>query len=455
MFKLSELAAHCDGTLMGKGDGSFDPKRVKIDSRSFAEGDIFVAIKGENFDGHDFIKDVESKARLVLSSQKKEHYGTQFLLVPDTSKALGHMAQFVREKLNPTLIAITGSNGKSTSKEMMAAVLGGQTVLKNVGNFNNHIGLPLSLMHLTQTHRFAVLEMGMNHFGEIDYLARIARPNYGVITSIGHAHLEFLGGLEGVAKAKGELLAHVNYAAIPAGQATLDKIMSSEGCRFSVEDACRGKCDIFLDKIENQSNTTVHISFDYFSESLAINLPFRERHNISNFLAVYGIARKLGMSHLQIASKISEFTPLPGRNQMITLANQSIIIHDAYNANPDSMLQAFNNFMSLDCRGKRYLVLGEMLEQGDASIKLHQQLGESVAALDVEKVFVLCQSEYGESIAKGAELAKNKIVSCPDHETIAQRLLAKITADDMILIKGSRGNQLEKVVAMLRAGMGD
>lgn len=440
---------------------------VSIDSRTVSPTDIFVAIKGEIHDGHDFIKDAAQKGVkcfLVSKTDQEELRNNNeniqnvvFIRVNDTIKALGDMALFNRIRSKILVAAITGSNGKTTTRKMTAAVIGRHfSTLSSHGNFNNHIGLPLTLLNLKVEHRWAVLEMGANHPGEIAYLSGICRPDIGVITNVGPAHLEGFGSLDGVALAKGELLDHM----APAGVAVLnaeDERVAAMAARASGKVLFYGtskKADIRASNIVEQklgSSFTLELPDEHISIFLKIPGSFM----VLNALAAASVGYQIGLDAAEIKTALeNDFEPAKARMNILETEKGIHVIDDTYNANPDSMAGALKTLKSLRGRHRSVFVAGDMLELGEHAPVLHEKIGRIAADIRISKLYA-AGSQAGK-VAQGAlagGMSKEDIF-LGSKEEILYDLKKWLKRGDWVLVKGSRGMGMEQIVNGLKKETG-
>jgi UDP-N-acetylmuramoyl-tripeptide--D-alanyl-D-alanine ligase len=382
------------------------------------------------------------------------------LLVPvikvaDTLKALGDLAAAVRKKFAGPVIGITGTSGKTTCKEMLAAILEQSAPgLKSAGNFNNLIGVPLTLFGLQPEHRWAVVEMGMSDRGEIARLTEIAAPNIGLITNVGAGHLENFDGISGVARAKGELFINLSgdgVALVNADDDEVNRLPLANNVRkvlFGTQEAAEVRA----------REITVHnssVSFELVIHGAAkrVMLPLPGRHNVSNALAAAAAASVIGMELQEIASGLESFKPCPGRMELLELPGDIVVLEDSYNANPLSVHAALDTLRDLEAPGRRFAVLADMLELGPAAPELHQQIGRIVAErADWLLTYGALATGRGQG-AKEAGLSSDRIIVAKSHDEIATRLLEMLQAGDKVLIKGSRGMRMEKVTGALCTAM--
>ncbi|GJM16078.1 MAG: UDP-N-acetylmuramoyl-tripeptide--D-alanyl-D-alanine ligase [Thermodesulfobacteriota bacterium] len=424
---------------------------VSTDTRKITKDELFFALKGENFNGQDFIEEAfnnGASGAVVEDSQTQEVNGKVLIQVPSTLKALGDLASSWRMSFPDLKVAaITGSNGKTTTKEMTWSIVSlKHNTLKNTGNFNNLIGLPLTLFELNKDYSAAVVEVGMNDFGELKRLSEIARPNIGAITNIGHAHLEKLGGLDGVAKAKGELVENFkedNVFVVNLDDPRVRKISDNLNCQkvtFGVnsEDAMIRAQDI-------ESNDLSNMTFNMIisGERLPIKMKGIGLHNVLNSLCAAGIALSLGCDSAQIQEGLSNYTPTNMRLQVLDTPYGFKIINDAYNANPDSMRRAIDELARLKGAGQTLAVLGDMLELGEGSDREHYELGKYVSNEGVDNLI-----SFGTFSSKTLEGYGNsqRGLLAQTHEEAAKLLMELATPGDLVLVKGSRGSRMEQVI---------
>ncbi len=431
-------------------------KGVSIDSRTIREGELFVAIKGDRFDGHDFVPEVIKRGawgalveRTVLEDKFSVLGGLKNILpVEDTLTALQEMAYSHRRTFAVPVVGITGSNGKTTTKEMLAGILQQLgPVLKNEGNLNNHIGVPLTLLRLNAGHKAAVVEMGMSASGEIDTLARFIGPDVGVITNIGPAHLEFLKSMELVAQAKGELFNHLKSDGTAVLNAddrffeTLKKRFGGRVLSFGIEE----RADVRATDIRQEQNFT---DFTIRSDGSTVNVRLRAvgKHNVYNALAAAAAALAVGMSLDAVKYGLDAFLPAALRSELRQVQGRTVLV-DCYNANPASMDAALATLGSLRSGGRAIAVLGDMLELGQVSVDAHRTIGATVARLGVDLVITLgpLAKHVGEG-AIDAGMPKDRVLEAGSQIEAAVLLKKLSRPGDAVLIKGSRGMKMEKIL---------
>ncbi len=443
MMRLSEAAAMLDVPLAG---ADAEVLRVSTDSRTIQPGDLFVALRGEKFDGGAFAAQALQQGAAGVVLDRTQAPGIPGALrVGDTRLALGRLAAAWRARFRLPVVAITGSNGKTTVKEMLAAILrmeagSDAAVLNTEGNLNNDIGLPLMLLRLRETHQFAVFEMGMNHAGEIDYLTRLARPDVAVVNNALAAHIGFLGSLENIARAKGEIFAGLADAGIAVFNA--DSAYAGLWRELNVH---RHRLDFGLTPA-----AAIHGRYrpDGFGSMLTIALPNAElevelrvpgEHNVMNALAAAAAAFALDVSHRSIVAGLAGFSGIKGRLQRKAALHGSTFIDDTYNANPDSVRAALAVLARQP--GKKLLVLGDMGELGADAAAMHAQIGLAARAAGVDRLLALGELTKETAGAFGAGAM---------HFERIQELLAELenelAPDTTVLVKGSRFMQMERVV---------
>lgn len=452
---IKDILDATGGKVMKAGGLSFTG--ITTDTRKVAQGELFVALAGPRFDGHDFVGaaiEAGAAGAVVRKGFAAQGIGAGCIIeVPDTLRALQDIAAHVREMHAGTpVVGVTGTNGKTTTKEMLYAILNTRgPVLKNEGNLNNEIGLPLTLVKLAQEHWAAVLEMGMSAPGEIARLAEIARPGVGVITNIGPGHLESLGDIQAVARAKGELvdaLPEDGRAVLNMDDPQLAGLIEKNAERavtFGLSpDAMFSASDI------SETGTGIRFRMAIPSGSAEITLPAIGLHNVMNALAASAASWCLGMGIDEMKAGLAGFRPASMRMQLVEVAGVKII-NDAYNANPASMAAALNTLANFrDCR--KVAVLGEMLELGASSADSHYTVGRLAGAAGLS-LLVLVGSQASET-ARGAMesgMAEDEIVILPSSEDAAELLARKVMPGDCVLVKGSRGMRMELVVKRLGA----
>ena len=419
---------------------------VSIDSRNIEAGEAFWAIKGDRFDGHDFIQTALKAGALFAVAEKGFDYGTMpVVLVPDTLKALQKLANVHRNKFDIPVIVVTGSNGKTTLKEMLAHILqSDKNVLKTEGNLNNHIGCPLTLLRLKKEHQAAVVELGSNHPGEIEVLAKISEPTHAVISNIGEAHLEFFKNKEGVYKEKTSLFDNMGSGTtifINMNDPWLRKYEVKNGQRV-IRYAFNEKADTAAEdlKIDNEGRASFVLN-----GRTEIVLQVTGIHNAYNALAAAAVALDLGYDETAVKKALKTYRAFDKRMQRIEHKG-AVIINDCYNASPDSMLAAIDTVSRINTKGSVYLLLGDMFEMGEAALDAHKRIIEK--ALDVKTDGIFLLGEMMEKASLNFRADNLKILS--SNEDAAMLLKKILKPADLILIKGSRGMKMEEIIDLLK-----
>jgi len=424
---------------------------VSTDSRTLQSGDLFVALRGPNYDGHNYLRQaVESGASACLSEEVVGGLPVPVIQVEDTLKALGALAASIRSGFKGPVAAVTGTSGKTSTKEMLSSILTRCCPgLKTAGNFNNLIGLPLTLAGLEPEHRWMVLELGMNQPGEIRRLTRIARPNVALITNAGAGHLEELGSVIAVAQAKGEIfegLVRGGTAVLNADDPELMNLALPQGTR-RITYGVKRSADVMASNIRlgRQVDFSLHIG----QEVVETHIPLPGRHQVYNALAAAAVARVMRVKPARIAVGLQQVKMAAGRLEVRELDAGITVLDDSYNANPQSMAAALDALKHWPASGRRIAVLADMLELGDAAPHCHTELGASTAQVaDI----VLVYGQWSAEVAQGAQskgLDKAQIVHMQDHAEICAWLQRHIEPEDCLLVKGSRGMHMEKVVDFL------
>ena len=450
---IGEIVRATQGRLMNSG-GDFTVCGVSIDSREINPGDMFIAILGESFDGHDFIdKAIDKGAALVMTHMRLDGCSIPYILVKDTLKALQDVARYYRTKFQIPFVAITGSSGKTTTKDMIASVLSQKfKVLKTEGNFNNAIGLPLTLLKLQYSHEIAVLEMGMSSLGEIRLLSDIVRQDVGVISNVGITHIEKLGSRENILKAKLELFSYFDKNSIAVINGDNDMLCDFHSERYMViKYGLKESNDMFAYAIEEKGERGINFSVDLegIRSDFAVMLP--GIHNVYNALSAIAVARLFGMEAEDIGQGLKSFKPSKMRMEIINLDSGVKLISDVYNANPESMKAAINVLKTLKSNGRSICILGDMLELGVLSSDEHYKVGMYAATKGVD-VLVAAGSFSGDITRGGlaSGMNRNSVYAFSDIEEAAASLEGIIKPGDTVLIKGSRGMKMEYIVDYLR-----
>lgn len=434
---------------------------VSINSKDIGKNDLFIAIKGKNHDGHKFINDVIDKGikGVIIEEEKKDNFpinkwrknGISCIAVKNTIKALGALAHSQRIESGVKLIAITGSNGKTSTRTMTTAVLQQQFVTHSTsGNFNNEIGLPLTLLKLGYKHQWAVVELGMNAPGEIERLGKICKPDIGIITNIGSAHLEGLGSIENIAKAKAELFLSMDKN----GTAIVnDKMPLLENFTKDI----RPKLLLFGDTKEasakassvKSDNGCISFTIEINNTSTPVILKTPGVFMVSNALAAASAGTIAGITMGNIKKGLESFSPVKGRMNIIKSPKGFFIIDDSYNANPDSMIAAIQTLKKLKGKSRSFFVAGDMLELGENTDILHQKIGEFSAKSGIGELCITGKNAHDVSTGALNYGMKPEYIFTGTKKEIIDRLTKKLKKDDWILVKGSRSMAMEEIVAKL------
>jgi UDP-N-acetylmuramoyl-tripeptide--D-alanyl-D-alanine ligase len=428
---------------------------VSTDSRKVGDGELFIALKGANFDGHAFVAGAFGKgavAAIVDASFRWDSVSDKpLLVVEDTTRALGELAHLHRMKSRIPFIAIGGSNGKTTTKDMVSSVLAASyNVLSTQGNLNNHIGVPQTLLQLQKKHDVAVIEIGTNHPGEVDYLCRLLAPTHGLITNIGREHLEFFGSVEGVAAEEGILFEHLRRREKSVTFVNADDQLvrsKAKGMRRQVSYGVHAKSVDISGKIIG-IDETARTSFEYRRKRPAardtIRLRIPGEHNTMNALAAVAIGLTFKVPARRIRKALELFHPTAKRMEVLNYKG-ALIYNDTYNANPDSMVSALRTLASATVSGKRIAVLGDMRELGERAAEEHARVGREVAQLGIDYLLT-----YGRLARSIHEAANTEYALHYDQKNILAEYLAELIAPgDAVLVKGSRGMKMEDIVTFL------
>ncbi len=426
---------------------------ISIDSRTLKSGELFVAIRGDTYDGHLFIEESVNKGAVAVVADKKHTVSDDikkkavFLEVSDTLSALQQIAVKYRTLFDMPVIAVTGSNGKTTTKEMIAEILSVKyKTAKSQGNYNNHIGVPLSILQWDKSSEAAVMELGTNHFGEIEKLCSILKPTHGVITNIGKAHLEFFGSLEGVTKAKKELIEFLR----PDGHAYLN---GDDPYLYPLRNICEktvlfgfsNRCEVRGQNSRIDSEGYPSMSFE--DNTLKLLIP--GMHNLSNALASIAVARSMKIKENNIFKVLRNYQPIEKRMNIIYIGGIKVI-NDSYNANPSSVLESLKTLKIMAGRnGRSIAVIGDMMELGTHSKAEHRNIGEKALKIGIDALF--CYGKMGEYIYEGAlHLGMKNIYYYYKKPRLLEDLENFLKKDDVVLVKGSRVMKMEEIIEGLK-----
>jgi UDP-N-acetylmuramoyl-tripeptide--D-alanyl-D-alanine ligase len=449
---ISEIAKFA-GASVSSGDGSVVIDKIRTDSRTLKRGELFVALRGENFDGHNFVEAVAKAgaAGAIVELNWKGEFPKTFALIraEDTLQAYQELAANYRRSLSLKVVAITGSNGKTSTKDFAAAVLARRfRVTKTEGNFNNHVGLPRTILEATSRDEVAVWEIGMNHPGEVAALARLAMPDVGIITNIGVAHIEFMGSREAIAAEKGALVEAVDAQGTVILNAD-DLFTNSIAARTRAKVLLAGTTAGTIRASEiSQSESGTDFTILEGAHRCRAQLPVPGLHMVQNALLAVAGGRVFGLSLEDCAAGLIA-APLTKARLQIKEIQGVHFLDDSYNANPDSMKAALHTLVELDVEGKRIAVLGEMRELGSESEHGHREVGETAAALKVDHLITI--GNVAAEIAEAAEQAGLEKSVAVRSTSEAAELLSEIAAPgDLVLIKGSRAARTEEVIEQFR-----
>jgi UDP-N-acetylmuramoyl-tripeptide--D-alanyl-D-alanine ligase len=450
-LSLTEIIESTQGTLINKTAHIQRIKGFSTDSRTLKKGDVFIALKGPSFDGHKFINTVIQRgAAAIIVSQRPKNISRNVPLikVPDTLKALGQIAAYYRSKIHIPIIAVTGSNGKTTTKEMIYHILSGkQTGIRSEKSFNNFIGVPLTLLAIRPHHQFAVLELGTNHRGEIDYLARMVRPDIGIITNVSATHLSGLGSISGVAREKRSLFKHLN--AHGTALFNLDNPWLKETPQYAeykiVTFGTSPKARFY-----GTGFRTNHKSITFtVNNKLICRLPITGRWNMDNALTALAAASAAGTQLSDSIKRLNTFQ-LPSMRMEQQCVRGARFINDAYNANPLSVTLALDEINQRPSSNRKIMVLGDMGELGTTSSRLHAELGDKIKSTGIN-VLITVGQEVKATITRIKQLKAPQTLFHFDSSVEAGDFLKTyIRKGDLVLLKGSRALELEKIITQVK-----
>ena len=448
---LREITAACGGTYFGDPESTAkEVSSVVIDSRKVTQDSLFVAIRGARVDGHTFIpQTIEAGALCALSEEPLGDITFPYILVDSCTQALKDLAEHYRKSLDIKVVGISGSVGKTSTKEMIATVLSQKyNVLKTEGNFNNEIGVPLTIFNLREEHEIAVLEMGINHFGEMTRLAKMARPDICVITNIGVAHMELLGSRDGILKAKTEMFQYMNPDGTIIFNGDDDKLItySPENGITPIYFGLGENSSYRAEQIANNGLRGTNATFVTPKSRFSAHISIPGEHMVHNALAGIAVGYALGMSDAEIKAGIEALKPLAGRNHLIE-TNTYTIIDDCYNANPISMKASIDVLSKADTR--TVAILGDMGELGAKEKEMHYDVGQHTATAGIH--VLICIGTLSEELARGAkETGCNiQIYHYPDQEHFFSEMSSILEKNDTILVKASHAMAFEKIVKKL------
>jgi UDP-N-acetylmuramoyl-tripeptide--D-alanyl-D-alanine ligase len=457
---IADIAGAMGGRLLS-GDGAAAVSGISIDTRTIAPGDLYVAIRGERFDGHDYVEAaLAARAAGAVISRPMGHLpsaavsGRALIVVPDTTGALQRLARWVRRRSGARVVAVTGSAGKTTTKEVTAAFLGlRHRVMRSSGNLNNHIGLPLSLLELRHGADVAVVELGMNHAGEISRLVAIAEPDVRVWTNVAEVHLEFFASIEAIADAKAEILQGATGKTALVANAEDPRVMA-RAAGFAGTLVTFGTVEgatVRATEVESLGIDGMAARVDTGGETVRIRVPFLGRANLQNVLAGIAVARLFNIPLDAVAGRAASLTPAGHRGEVLRLTGGVTIVDDSYNSNPRALEGALAVVAGEQRFTRRAAVLGEMLELGEPSVALHEACGR-VAAVSGLSLLVTVGGAPARAMARAAVEVGMPVaqVRHVDGSVEAADLAAReVRIGDLVLVKGSRGVATERVVERL------
>ena len=418
---------------------------VNTDTRTVAAGELFVALRGERFDAHDFVADAVAKgaAALVVSDARvAASLGVPVFVVSDTTVALGMLGRYRRRAWAKPVVAVAGSNGKTSTKELTSAALGSRlTVYATRGNLNNHVGVPLTLLGIPDEADVAVVEIGTNHPGEVATLRALVEPDVAILTSVGEEHLEGLGDLDGVLREESAVFSGASVAIVPAGQPEIGESARALAQRTIAAGLTAG--DIKPDAWTIAPDGTGVLRFG----DIEVRPPLRGEHNLRNAMLAIATARTLGISLADAAAGIARTPALPMRSAWVTIGSFTVI-NDAYNANPASARESLRMLASLDTDRQRVAILGSMLELGSAGPGLHDEIAR--LALSGPAQIVAGIGEFARALTAAAP-SDLRVVTAPDAPDLWPLLAPRLASDAVILLKGSRGTRLERLIPLLES----
>ena len=443
---LSEVAGNVNGKLLGE---DVEIRAVSIDTRTLSKGQLYIAIKGKSFDGHDFIDKAEQAGAIALLVDRKTETELPCIIVKDTHLALAELAGAWKLKAKVKTIAVTGSNGKTTVKEMVAVILSiDSDVLFTQGNLNNDIGVPLTLLKLNEKNQFAVIEMGANHAGEIKYSSQYAKPDVAIITNVAAAHIEGFGSLEGVARAKAEIIQGLDstgIAILNEDDEFYDLWRELAEDRKVLTFGLNNSADFSAEDIESglrNNEFSTRFKLQTANAEIAIQLKLAGKHNVINSLAAAASCSYMGISLQQIKQGLESLKPVKGRLDPMQSRYGNIVIDDTYNANPGSLKVAVE--VLTQCDGEPWVVLGAFGEMGPDSKKIHEQLGELIKSKNVVRLLTIGSDAESTSntFGKGATFFSSQA-------QLIETLNQELKGHEAILIKGSRLQKMENIVAAI------
>lgn len=449
MARISELVAATQGQAINVGDTAAGFERIETDSRKVRRGDLFWALRGPRHDGHDFIGHARSRgAAVCVAEAGRIPQSVPAVVVADTLTALWDFTAWHRRRLETLLIGVTGSVGKTTTRNMLFAVLAARfRGVQSPGNFNNHWGVPLSLLAVAPDHEFAVIELGASRLGEIDRLARLVQPEVGVLTAIGPAHLDEFGSIDCICRAKAELLAALpesGFAVVNGDDERARQIARQASCRVLLAGS-RVNNDVVARGVQIDGEC---LRFQVDRSKFTVRAA--GRHFLTSAVIAVAVAREVGMHDAEIAAGLQTFRPVTGRCQVLAIGPWTVI-DDSYNANPASMRAACELLRDWQGGNQRVLISGDMLALGEHAEQYHAEFGADAARIGIDRLAAVgAQAALVARSAKLAGMDAGCLGACRDFDTLAVLLDCWLQPGDVVLIKGSRAMHMEQVVGQLR-----
>lgn len=448
---VTAIAERCGGLVL-HAEGELHVERVVTDSRDAAKGSLFVAIDGERVDGHDFAQQAVSAGAVAVLAARD--VGVPCIVVEDTVLALGRLAATVRSELGACVIGVTGSSGKTSTKDLIAAVLAaaGPTV-SPIGSFNTEVGLPVTILGAADDTAYLVLEMGMRGLGHISYLVGIASPDIAVVTNVGSAHIELLGSHAAIAKAKSELVQGLpsTGVAILNGDDERVRAMAQLTKARVVLVGAASDCQVRASSItlDDQARASFLVVDGETGQSANIRLKVAGRHQVSNALSAVGVGLAVGLPLMTIAERLGDASPVsPWRMEVIALPNGVTLVNDSYNANPESVRAALDALVAMP--GRSWAVLGEMRELGEQSESAHEEIGRTAVRLGVQNLVVIGEGARAAHLGARAEGAREgESVLVPDADAALSLLREHLLPGDVVLVKASRSVGLDRLATEL------
>ncbi|KEK22398.1 UDP-N-acetylmuramoyl-tripeptide--D-alanyl-D-alanine ligase [Bacillus gaemokensis] len=444
------------GTGLGEEFSHITVQGVSIDTRKIEKGNLYIPIQGDRFDGHSFVdKAIENGAVATLWKNDVQNppVNIPVIFVEDTLEALQTLAKSYRDQLDVKVVGVTGSNGKTSTKDIVTSLLATKfKVQKTEGNFNNHIGLPLTILSLEENTEMAVLEMGMSSRGEIEFLSKLARPNAAIITNIGEAHLMDLGSRDAIAEAKLEIVTGLQEGGVfvyNGDEPLLTNRVPNMNLAAEMITFGDARANEYFPTSVTLQATGTHFKMNQ-EVNLAFYLPVLGKHNVYNTLASMAIAKYFGVTWEEMKQGLLTLKMTGMRMEIVKTDSGLTIINDAYNASPTAMEAAFHLMNGLDGFSKKIVVLGDMLELGDQEVQFHYEVGKLIDPARISHVFTY--GKLGAQIAEGAKInfSNERVKAYDNKEDLVKDLQEVVDMKDVVLVKASRGMKLEEIITMLK-----